>query len=63
MPSIELTPKECAMIHKAIYGTDWSYIGEQATARSIQRKVRGGAIEYTLAEQKRMSDADNSVQE
>ncbi len=43
MPVVNLTDKECALIYKAIDASDWSYIGETATAENVKRKVLPGA--------------------
>lgn len=44
---VELSPKECALIYKAIEHVDFSYIGESKTAEAVQKKVERGAIEYS----------------
>ena len=47
---VDLTPKECALVYRAVKASDWSYAGGVFTAQQIQRKVLPGAIEYTQLE-------------
>jgi len=47
MPTVFLSNKECALIHKAIELIDFSYAGEVDTAKAVQEKVFAGAAKYT----------------
>ncbi len=47
MPTVILSNKECALIHKAIELIDFSYAGEADTAKAVQEKVFAGAVKYT----------------